>query len=63
MAVEESRGDRRGVVGLLVETVIVSADVVGNEHSNDETIDGNDTSHDNRNNALHDELGSHHGHR
>ena len=35
---------------------------VGDEDRDDETVDGNDTSHDNGNHRLHDEVGPHDTH-
>ena len=34
----------------------------GDEHSDDQTVDGNDTSHDHGDDGLHDELRAHDGH-
>lgn len=46
----------------LEERVTGGVHAVGNEHRHDETVNGNDTSHDDGNDGLHDELGAHHGH-
>ena len=45
----------QGVLGRVTGTV-------GNEHGNDETVNGNNTSHDDGNDGLHDELGVHDTH-
>lgn len=34
----------------------------GNQDSDDQTVDGNDTRHDDGDDGLHDQLGSHHRH-
>jgi hypothetical protein len=46
----------------LEEGISCGVHAVGNEHRDDETVDGNDTSHDYGNDGLHDELGAHDGH-
>lgn len=48
---------------VLVQRVLIGGlEGAGNQHSNDQTVDGNDTSHDNGNDRLHDQLGPHHRH-
>ena len=46
----------------LLEETHVNFECAGNEGSDDETVDSNDTSHDDWDDGLHDELWSHHGH-
>jgi hypothetical protein len=46
----------------LEERVSSGVHAVGNEHRHDKAVDGNDTSHDDGNDALHDQLRAHHGH-
>ena len=49
---------------LLVETVATTGAVqlAGDEYSHHQAVDGDDTSHDNGDDALHDELWPHHRH-
>ena len=55
---------QKGVSLNIPEECIIWAitECVGNKGSNYKTIDGNDTSHDNWNDGLHDQLRSHHRH-
>lgn len=41
---------------------LVDRQVTRHEHTDDEPVDTNDTSHDDRDNGLHDELGVHDTH-
>ncbi len=47
----------------LVERVVLwLLELSGDEHGDDEPVDGDDTGHDDGDDALHDELGPHDGH-
>ena len=41
---------------------VLAADAAGNDDSYDQSVDGNDTGHDDGNYGLHDQFGSHDGH-
>lgn len=48
---------------LLVDRVLHrTAQVTGDQHGDDQTVDGNDTRHDDGDDRLHDQLGAHDGH-
>ena len=47
---------------VLVKTISFWSDVIGDQYSDDKTVDGNNTSHDYGNDTFHDKLRSHDGH-
>lgn len=51
------------MANLLEKGVAVGIDVVGDEHGDDEPVNSDDTRHDDGDDGLHDQLGSHHRHR
>lgn len=59
MTCRKIRQDTREVRDSLVEGDC-GRDVVGNEYSHHQAVNGNDTRHDHGNDGLHDQLRSHH---
>jgi len=57
------KNQQRQNVSSQKESVVSLGDGAGNEDSDDEAVDGDDTGHDDRNNGLHDQFRSHHSHR
>ena len=58
----KSEWEKKRICASLEESVFCSIHAVGDQDGDDESVDGNDTSHDDGNDGLHDELRAHDGH-